>query len=346
VKPSFRATTIDDLDSIRAFLGEIFEVGSDAPFLSPAMLNWKYWEQRGDWSGPRGYVLEQDGKIAAHAGLWPLSVGTGPDSLHGAQLIDWGASRKSSGAGISLLMKVIRKFDFMIGIGGTEATRKILPAFGFKTLQKMWKGARPVRPLSQVLTHQERNWKLPLRFLRNSFWASQPSTSPFRQWTAREIAPHEISSAIYAAASSESVFTPRPPAFFDYLLRCPEVPFHLYGIFDQQGARGHFAISLVRGQARIAGVWLIEPTAEAWATAYSLAMTTLRTIPGAKEILTAGCDAMSKQGAALAGFRIVEGAEISLLDEKNRLSLPSDFQLQLGDDDAAFLDTGRPTYVT
>ncbi len=343
---SFRATTLDDLDAIRAFLGEIFEVGPGAAFLSPGMLNWKYWEPRGDWDGPRGYLLEQGGAIVAHAGVWPLAVGPGTGNLRGAQLIDWGASRQSSGAGISLLMKLTRKFDFMIGIGGTEATRKILPAFGFEKRKEMWRGARPIRPLGQALTHQTRNWKLPLRFLRNSFWASQPANSPYTQWEAREIGSQEIAPEIYSAATAGTGFAPRPPSFFDYLLRCPEVPFRLYGIFEQGVAKGHFSIGLLRGQARLAGAWLIEPSPAAWAAAYSLATEAARAIPNANEILAAGCDQASLQGATRAGFRIVKGPDVSVLDEKKRLSLPADFQVQLCDDDAAFLDVGKPTYVT
>ncbi len=343
---SFRATTVDDLEAIRAFLGEIFEVGPEAPFLNPGILRWKYWDSRGDWDGPRSYVLEQDGKIVAHAGLWPLAANSNSGNLQGAQLIDWGASRKASGAGISLLIKLTHKFDFMIGIGGTEATRKILPTFGFEKRNVMWRGARPLRPIGQALTHQQRNWKLPLRFLRNSFLASQPANSPFKQWEAIEIAPHQIAPEIYSPAAPHTGFAPRPPSFFEYLLRCPEVPFRLFGIVDRGVAKGHFLIGVLRGQARIAGVWLIEPTAAAWAAGYCIATEAARAIPDANEIVAAGSDRASKEGAAMAGLRIGKGADVSVLDENKRLSLPADFQVQLCDDDAAFLDIGKPSYVT
>jgi hypothetical protein len=346
VKSSFRATTVHDLDAIRTFLGEIFEVGPGAAFLNPAMLNWKYWESRGDWDGPRSYVLEQDGKIAAHIGLWPLAAGSGSNSLQGAQLIDWGASRQPSGAGISLLMKLTHKFDFMIGIGGTDVARKILPAFGFEKRKEMWRGARPIRPFGQALTHQQRDWKLPLRFLRNTFWASQPSNSSFKQWEAREIGPQQIAPEIYSAAAAATGFAPRPPSFFEYLLRCPQVPFRLYGILERGVPKGHFSIGVLRGQARIAGVWLIEPSPAAWAAAYRIATEAARAIPNANEIVAAGTDRASREGAAIAGFRIVKGPNVNVLNEKNRLTLPADFQVQLCDDDAAFLDIGKSSYVT
>ena len=342
---TFRATTVDDLDAIRAFLGEIFEAGPGAPFLSPGILKWKYWESRGDWDGPRGYVLEQDGKIAAHAGLWPIAADSASGNLFGAQLIDWGASRKSSGAGISLLMKLTHKFDFMIGIGGTDATRKILPAFGFEKRKEMWRGARAIRPLGHALTHPQRNWKLPLRFLRNTFLASRPSHNPFKQWEAKEISPHQIAPEVYSAAPATG-FAPRPPSFFEYLLRCPDVPFQLYGISERGVAKGHFLIGVLRGQARIAGIWLVEPSAGAAAAAYCLATQAARAIPSANEIVAAGCDLPSLEGATMAGLRIVKGPDVNVLDEKKRLSLPADFQVQLCDDDAAFLDIGKSSYVT
>jgi len=168
----------------------------------------------------------------------------------------------------------------------------------------MWRGARPIRPLSQALTHQQRNWRLPLRFLRNSFLASQPANTPFKQWEAKEIGPHQIAPEIYSAAAPGSGFAPRPRSFFEYLLRCPEVPFRLYGIFEQGVANGHFLIGVLRGQARIAGVWLIEPSPAAWAAAYCLATEAARAIPNANEIVAAGSDRASKEGAAMAGLRV------------------------------------------
>jgi hypothetical protein len=122
--------------------------------------------------------------------------------------------------------------------------------------------------------------------------------------------------------------------------------FSLYSIVVDRELRGHFAIGVLRGQAKIAGVWLREATREAWSAAYFLAQQTARRLKGAYEIVAAGIGDPSREGAAQAGFRIMSGPPVYLLDKKRKLSLSPDFQFQISDDDGVFLDTGTASYWT
>ena len=148
MKSSLRPTTIDDLGKVRQFLQRAFNTGDDAPFLDPSVMAWKYWDRRDDWQGPRAYVLERDGVIVAHAGIYPLTIDM--RRVRGAQMIDWASAKESPGAGLALLQKLDAMFDFIYSIGGSEMTRKLLPAFGFVEYARQWKGARPLRPLQQI----------------------------------------------------------------------------------------------------------------------------------------------------------------------------------------------------
>jgi len=124
------------------------------------------------------------------------------------------------------------------------------------------------------------------------------------------------------------------------------MPMRLYGIKDKLGTKGHFAIGVLRGQARVAGVWLIEPDREAWQDAFSLAQQTARHIKGACEITIAGSDGVSRQAAIGSGMHILSDCPVYLLNKKGKVALPQDFQFQLSDDDELFLDSGDTSYLT
>ena len=309
-------------------------------------MAWKYWDRRDDWDGPRAYVLERDGVIVAHAGLWPLTFGAG--QIRGVQMIDWASAKDAPGAGLTLVQKLSAMFDFIYSIGGTEATCKLLPAFGFVECPTQWTGARPLRPVQQILTHQSRNWKLAPRLIRNYLWAmpKAPDGCAQKGWRSEEICPAEISDAFYSQGAAEAHFSPRPPAFFEYLLRCPVTQIRLYGIYDQRGPQGHFAIGVIRGQARVGGVWLRDPNSEAWQAAFSLAQNTARRLAGACEIVAVGTSGASEQAALRSGLHITGHTPVYLLNKKGKLALPADFQFQFSDNDGLFLDVGDSSYYT
>ena len=120
----------------------------------------------------------------------------------------------------------------------------------------------------------------------------------------------------------------------------------LYGIQDNLGRKGHFAIGVLRGQARVAGVWLRDPDREAWQAAFSLAQQAATRLKGAFEIVAAGSEGSSEQGAVLSGLRIRGYNSVYLLNKKGKLCLPREFQFQLSDNDAFFLDAGNSSYWT
>jgi hypothetical protein len=331
MRSTFRAAGPEDLDAVREFLAAAFGTSRDAPMLTSAALNWKYWTERGDFAGPRAWLLEREGAITAFAGLWPLTFGDGPDEARGVHMIDWASAKDAPGAGLAIVQKLAAMFDFILAIGGSHQTLAVLPAFGFKECARLWEGARPLRPLRQILNHQRRGWKLVPRLARNAWWALGSSSSSSRF---QETAPGQINTE----ASTRSM--PRSPAFFEYLARCPFTPFRFYSI---EG--GHFVLSLVRGQARVAGIWLDGDRSD-WRETYALTQKAAKQIPGANEVIVIGTGAKTRDAAQAAGYHVIDGPPVYLLNKKGKLTLPPDFQFQLSDDDHAFLDTGAADYRT
>ncbi len=345
-----RPTDANDLDALRVFLSRAFGVGLEAPFLDPAVMRWKFWECRDDWDQPRSYVLEREGLIVAHAGVWPVLFVDGESVTRGVHLIDWAASKESAGAGVALMKKLSSMFDFMYAIGGSEATRRVLPAFGFVDYAQQWRAVRPLRPLRQMITHQNRDWKLLPRLARNWMWAARggpvgDGASLARNWRSNQIAPRQLTAGPAWMAGSAALSSPRTPGFFEYLSRCPAIRFSLYEVLEGEQRRGHFALGVLRGQARVTGVWLDEPTEDNLAATFFLAQRAALEIPGAVEVVAAGSEPGPARAAVQrAGFQTMPGAKISLLDRQKKLSLPPEFQFQLCDDDAAFLDPGTTAY--
>lgn len=336
------------MPAIRQFLAKVFGVDADAAFLAPEIMAWKYWDRRQDWTEPRSYVLEREGVIVAHAGLWPMTFGGAAGSARGIQMIDWASAKDSPGAGVALVQKLTGMFDFIYSIGGSADTRKVLPAFGFREYKQQWKGVRPLRPLQQMLTHQSRDWKLAPRLVRNLMWTMKGNHNADRRWEAVQVQPEELSTAAFTSLppeGREADFSPRSPAFFEYLARCPVSKFSTYRILEDGRVQGHFTLSLVRGQARLAGVWLEHPNAETWAGAYSLVKQQALRLPGANELIASGTDSGPSRAAAEdAGLRTVAGPLVYLLDKRKKLSLSPDFQFQFSDDDGAFADGGTAAY--
>jgi hypothetical protein len=336
LKSTFRATTPADRSQLSMLLtGAFDDTHPDASLLDPAVMAWKYWSPRADWIDPRSYVLERDGRLIAHAAIWPLTF-PGANPIRGVQMLDWCSAKDAPGAGITLLQKLSSMFDFMYSIGGSDMTVKVLPAFGFREATQVWTGARPLRPLRQMLTHQAVNWKLAPRFLRNWAWAKSPLLRGGAGWKTVPLTPGEIPPG----------FGHRSSAFFDYLLLCPSMKYELHGIADETGFRGYFVIGVLRGQARIAGFWLRNPSEDHWRLAYVLAQRTAAGLQGAYEVVARGSVGVSGQAAAHTGLRIVRQSPVYLLNKKSDFTLLKDFQFQLVDDDSAFLDVGQASYLT
>jgi len=307
-------------------------------------MKWKYWDSREDWTGPRSYLLERGGVVVAHAGLWPVAFTTRSGELvQGIQMIDWAAARDAAGTGIVLVEKLAGIFDFIYSIGGSEMTQEVLPAFGFCEHARTWRGARPFRPVTQILSHPQRNWKLGPRLVRNSLWALYP---PLRSagWQSTALLPRAIPSDLTNRLSSGTPFFPRPPAFFEYLLRCPGAKFQLHLVRDPDGPRGLFALASVRRQLRVAGVWLCNPNMKALSEAYVLSQQAAANMPNVCELVVQGTEDQSSKAAAAAGFRIWPGPTVYLLDKKSKLT--ERFEFQLCDDDSTFFDNGGVSYWT
>jgi hypothetical protein len=80
-------TAPEDLPELTEFLLGVFHASSDAPFVRPEMMQWKYFSPRPDWNGSRSYVMRGEGRIFAHSSVAPVTfrpqASRGGDTRHG-----------------------------------------------------------------------------------------------------------------------------------------------------------------------------------------------------------------------------------------------------------------------
>jgi hypothetical protein len=293
---TIRPTTIEDAPSIVEFLARIFSVDAGEPFLEPSLMRWKYWAPRGDCDTPRSYVVEKDGRIVAHVGLWPVTAPVSGSVERGVHMIDWAADPGAPGAGLSLLQRMTRTHDFVYSIGGSEMTRSILPKFGFRRAADALTWARPIRPLRQMRLHPARDLRLPARFARNFWWSKFPGRVIEPGWTA-------VESGGGSMGGSGAFASDRGEPFFRYLQECPAASCRAFDLLDSGRKAGCFALCVVREQARLAGVWLENPSPGNWRTAFHLAQDAARKEANASEFVARGSTEASAAGAGRAGMR-------------------------------------------
>jgi len=342
MKTLFRATTPVDASPLISFLARSFSASPDTEFLQPDLLHWKLWAEREDYSEPRSYVLERNGEIVAHAGIWPMMLSTSTETVRGCHLFDWASDARVLGSGVALLKHITEMFDFLFAIGGSEMTRKILPAIGFKRVGESWTAGRPLRPLRQAFSHQTRNWKLPVRFARNTLWSLFPVSSDLNGW---EITEGFGENGGDLSTSRHPSYAYRSNGFFRYLQACPTGQVSVFQIHQDSQNVGHLALNFLHHQARILGVWLNSPCAEHLRMTYLLAQHAARKTSTAFEVVAGGSTPTSESAAVSAGLKICSRTPVYLSCPKGGLPpLPSEFQI--ADTDAIFMSAGRPSYWT
>jgi hypothetical protein len=244
-------------------------------------------------------------------------------------MIDWGSDPEAPGAGVSLLQRLTKEYDFVYSIGGSETTQSVLPRFGFRTVAEAPIWARPIRPWRQMLQHQRKDLRLPVRLARNVWWSRSPPVAIERGWAAVEA----------GAGGAEDAAVPgseRDASFFRYLDRCPVARCQTYAIVNEGRKAGFFALSVLREQTRVAGVWLEDPSAENWRTAFHLAQDAARQHTDTSELVASCATVASANAAAQAGMRLRARAPVFLFRKGGPVE-PLPLQFHLCDNDAVFL---------
>lgn len=336
---TFRASTPQDAEPIAALL--------TAAGLNPNTrredLSWKYWRERADWPGSRSYILCDRGEIVAHGNIVPGELAWGQERARIIHVVDWAAQPRAVGAGVSLMKRLGRLADILLSVGGSSATRRILPVIGFRPHSSIATCARPLRPLRILGAGGARRWKLLPRLARSTLWRLQAPSFRDGSWEAHRIGPehaHELAAVLPRPVHDTGVFG-RGEALFQHLLQCPIVGSELYGVTRSGGMRGYFLLTFAPRQARLADLWIDSQDPADWRALIQCAVGRALQHPDAAE-LTAWASSPALSARFLeCGFH-VRGVQPVMLAVRGGCKPPSTLHVQMLDTDAAYLHHGLP----
>jgi len=246
---SARATTPADGPEIVALMAD----AGLQPNVKPQEMHWKYWQQHEGWPGPRSYVVSDGRTILAHAAVVPLSCEREGHRLKAGHLIDWAARAGQPGTGIMLMKHVAALTDALIGVGGSDASLKLLPHVGFRQCGLATGYVRALRPLRLLNDTSRPSWRLLPRMARSAIWrfaAPRPDRHP---WQVRRVVADQLHAFAPAFTKSRGAVTAfeRSESELRYILGCPIVPMELF-VLEQAGRpRGYFILAFVSCQARL-----------------------------------------------------------------------------------------------
>jgi hypothetical protein len=335
-------------NALRQYLMAVFQAASDAPFLDPDLLSWKYFEPRSDWSGPRSIALKRGAQIVAHGGIFPVTFMTEGREVTAIHLIDWAASPGVPGAGVLLLRKLAPQTDIFLAIGGSSQTREILPKIGFKYSSDLQIYARVVRPWKQFRGCAFEDWKAPVRFMRNLLWSLPSLPSVPKEWSVKRVERFDESLLSMLTTRPRTEFTPckRTVGMLNYMLDCPGTVFSAYLLMKGTELQGYFMLSLVRGQCRVADVLLNSDAQQDWHAAYSIATRTAAENPETCEVEAVSSVALVRDAIVRNGFHLRECDPIFIRDAKGLLAQAPPLHLNLIDGEGAFLSDPTHPFLT
>jgi hypothetical protein len=337
-------TAPEDLPELTEFLLSAFHASPDAPFLRPAMMQWKYFAPRPDWPGSRSYAMRSEGRIFAHGCVAPVAFrprpaeGT-PSLVTGMRVIDWAGGRQVPAAGVRIMRELAGLADTVLAIGGSPDAVRVFPKIGFRHCGDVAVFARVVRPWRQFRSDPyPRGWKAPLRLARNTLFSLTPLPVAPAGWTSQAVKAfdHCICPALEFTAASFTA-TARSPALLNYLLGCPGAAFSGFLLHQGDRLRGYFLLCHVAGQTRIAEVRVDSEDAADWQAAYALATRQAAADPDTCEILAVASIRPVTESLRRHGYRFRRHDPIFLLDPQRRLAGVPDLNLDLLVGDEAYL---------
>jgi hypothetical protein len=343
----FAALHAREQEDLIQFLLESFQGDPTVNSFRPQVISWKYFVDHPEWKIPRSWAFKENGKIVAHGGVWPLNLGTLATEIKAIHLVDWAASPSAVGAGVLLLKKMMSLSNIFLTIGGSSLTRSLLPKLGYKPCGELRRYARVVRPWLLFRTTPEKNWKTPIKYLRNSTRALTGIPEVQRGWHASKVTSFTgLINGSTLGQKASSISPQRTAAGLDHLLRCPAARISGFLISRAHQLRGYFLLAQVDRQVRIVDVRTDIEDQQAWCGICALIARTAAENAATCEVVAATSNEKMGDAWLRAGFVLCRADPIFCYDPGNLLSAERPLDLSFADGDACFLSDPRFPYLS
>ena len=311
--------------------------------VEPEHLQWKYWQERHDWSGSRSFVLTEDNEVIAHGAIIPAWCLWNSQRIRMIHVIDWAARPSALGAGAILMRYFGAQAQALLAIGGSEQTLKILPRMGFRPAGSATGYVRPLHSLRLLRGVTQPSWRLLLRVARSAAWALAAPRGRHADWQVRRIGLDEVGQIAHAVPKSDygmSVLE-RTTEAFRYMLNTPIVQMHLHAMERAGVIRGYFLLAAAPGQVRIADCWMDSRDSSDWGDMIQCAVAQAKHDPQAAEIVIQASDALLTEALRACGFHARGVTPVQIRMAPGIATPPAPLRVQMLDNDAAYLHEGR-----
>ena len=307
-------------------------------------LHWKYWRAREDWPGARSFVLTDGRELLAHGALMPGTLRWGSTRAGVSHMIDWAARREALGAGIQLMKHIARQTDFLLGIGGSQDTLKIMPLLDYRPCGTVKGYVRPLSPLGVLRHSSGARWRMTPRVARSLLWSAMAPRPYAGPWGgARRVGLEDVEHiwTVLPARRSASAALERSPALLRHALACPIVPVEWF--LMEKGGRigGYFVLSYAPGQARLADLWMDSEDPADWRALVHSAVMQARAKGGVVEAAAWSSDPLLSKALEDCGFHERFTLPIYLRSSGSAAMPPQAVRVQMLDNDAFYLHFGR-----
>ena len=339
-KRMFRPLTAADVPSV---LG-LFAEARLSPNVAPQDLQWKYWQPRADWPGPRSFVLADGRGPIAHAALIPAWCAWGVHRIKMIHVIDWAARPGTVGAGVALMKHIGQQAQALLAIGGSAQTLRILPQIGFRPIGLATGYVRTLFPMRLFRDEVIPAWRLLPRVARSIAWTLGAPSARSAHWQVRRVEGEQISSiaAVLPVPARGMAVLERSVELFRHMLSCPVVPMALFAVEKSGSVRGYFLLASTPGQVRIADCWMDSDEPAEWRAMILCAVEQAKHDAQAAELVIWANDALLAQALSSCGFHARHQTPIQVRPAEAAWMPPAPLRVQMLDCDAAFLHEGRP----
>jgi hypothetical protein len=166
-------------------------------------------------------------------------------------------------------------------------------------------------------------------------------------WTATRVKcfGDEITPALSFQPKSYTT-TERSAGMLNYMLSCPGCAFSGFVLCQGAQVRGHFILTRVFGQTRIAEVWVDSEQAEDWQAAFALATREAAADPETCEIVAVTSITPGREALRRNGYRYCRRDAIFILDPQRRLADAPELNLNLFAGDESYICVPGYPYET
>jgi hypothetical protein len=325
---AIRPVEAKDLPALSRFLVRAYQVDVASNLSNTAFLEWKYLSPRPGSVGSRSFVLEKEGKIVAHGGICPVSFRLPSGNLVSAiTIMDWAADQHFPGVGITLFSRLMKLGDAVFIIGGSTATRQILPRIGFRQVGQALTFARWIRPWKEFRTRPMEGRSL-LR-LAHGLTTSLRQATPVSRWQV-QATPRFEGPLQLLLASRELLLTrcERSVTDLNYLLQCPAGQMKGYVLFEKGNVRGYFILEQAHWESRLLDIFVSSGNIEDWKLAYAAATCAAAADPDVCRIRAVATTPLHGEALRGSGYWVQVKEPLMIHDPRGFLAgaFPANFQ--------------------